>query len=298
MKNLTRIRIKDIDNFKNHPFLVNNSLKELAKSIKENGLLNPMIVRKKSNGRYEMISGHRRKLALELNGIEEAEVYIEELTDDEATIYMVDSNMYREKILPSEKAFAYKMKLDAIKHQGKTCATRLHKSRESVGKEKGDSGETVRRYIRLTYLIPELLELVDNTVKYDRRTFLTMGIKPAVELSYLNKDEQNLVYSSIIYEDLTPSHAQTIEIRKLSKDGLLNYNSLEKILTENKGNQNEQISFNKEKIEAVLPKELLTRDKRYIQQYIINAIVNYNQLNQKEDVDLKMLKIWFLAISD
>ena len=244
MDKLIKIRIEDIDSFKNHPFLVNHdeSLKELAKSIKENGLLNPLIVRKKENGRYEMISGHRRKEALELNGIKEVEVYVKELNDDKATIYMVDSNIYREKILPSEKAFAYKMKMDAMKHQGKkneTSTTKLSKKRtdEIIGEQNGESREQVRKYIRLTYLIPELLELVDNTVKYDKRTFLTMGLKPAVELSYLTKDEQNLVYASIIYEDLTPSHAQTIKIRALSKKMLLNYNTLEEILLQKKGNQ-------------------------------------------------------------
>lgn len=142
---------------------------------------------------------------------------------------MVDSNIYREKILPSEKAFAYKMKLDAIKHQGKkleTSETGVRKL-ESAGKISNESAQNIRRYIRLTYLIPELLELVDNTVKYDKRTFLTMGIKPAVELSFLNKDEQNLLYASITYEDLTPSHAQAIRIRELSKKGKLNYKGKE-----------------------------------------------------------------------
>ena len=133
----------------------------------------------------------------------------------------------------------------------------------------------------------------DNTVKYDKRTFLTMGLKPAVELSYLTKDEQNLVYASIIYEDLTPSHAQTIKIRALSKKMLLNYNTLEEILLQKKGNQNEQISFNKEKIESVLPYELLKRDKRYIEQYIIEAIKNYNALNKQEvqNIDIDNLKV-------
>ena len=291
---LIKIKLSDIDQFKNHPYKVENddSIKELAKSIRENGLINPLIVRKKENGRYELISGHRRKLALELNGETEVEANVKELTDDEAIIYMVDSNMHREKVLPSEKAFAYKMKLDAIKHQGKTSATELHKSksRDTIGKDLGESGETVRKYVRLTYLIPELMELVDNTVKYDGRTTLTMGIKPAVELSYLNKDEQNLVYASIEYEDLTPSHAQTIKIRELSKEKKLNFDSLEEIMCQSKGNQNEKISFNKEKIEKVLPKELLKRDKRYIEQYIIKAIEKYKsiELERGDAYDLDM----------
>lgn len=285
MNKLEIIELSKIDTFKNHPFLVNNddSLKELAQSIKDNGLLNPLIVRKKNNDRYEMISGHRRKMALELIGIKEAEAYIKELNDDEATVYMVDSNMYREKILPSEKAFAYKMKTDAIKHQGKTSDPKGPKlSSEVVGKEFGDSSTNVKRYIRLTYLIPELLQLVDDTVLKDKRSALTMGLKPAVELSYLTKEEQKLVYMGITYEDLTPSHAQAIKIRQLCKEKNFNFDVLEDILCQNKGNQNEQISFNKEKIESVLPSELLKRDKRYIEQYIINAIIKYKEIKKSE----------------
>ena len=175
--------------------------------------------------------------------------------------------------------------MDAIKHQGKTtCATELHKLRNEIGKLNNESGEMIRRYIRLTYLIPELLELVDSTVKYEHKIYLTMGIKPAVELSYLNKDEQSLVYSAITYMDLTPSHAQTRKIRELSKKKLLNFNSLEEIMCEKKGNQNDQISFNNKKIESVLPAELLKRDKRYIVQYIINAIIAYKKSNSPIDI--------------
>ena len=283
--NLERIKLSDIDNFKNHPYKVENdeSLEELKESIKTSGLLNPIIVRPKENGRYEMISGHRRKLALELLGEKEVNATVKELSDDEATILMVDSNISRERILPSEKAKAYKMKYDAMKQQGKKV------SGPEVQNSEIESDRNIRRYIRLTNLIPELLELVDNSVTHDKRTFLTMGIKPAVELSYLNKDEQELVYASITYNDLTPSHGQAIQIRELSKNKKLDYDSLENILTQNKGNQNEKISFNKEKIESVLPLDLLKRDKRYIEKYIINAIVKYKELNLKERdlIDLK-----------
>ena len=283
--NLERIKLSDIDNFKNHPYKVENdeSLEELKESIKTSGLLNPIIVRPKENGRYEMISGHRRKLAIELLGEKEVNATVKELSDDEATILMVDSNISRERILPSEKAKAYKMKYDAIKKQGKKV------SGPEVQNSETESDRNIRRYIRLTNLIPELLELVDNSVTHDKRTFLTMGIKPAVELSYLNKDEQELVYASISYNDLTPSHGQAIQIRELSKNKKLDYDSLENILTQNKGNQNEKISFNKEKIESVLPLDLLKRDKRYIEKYIINAIVKYKELNLKERdlIDLK-----------
>ena len=283
--NLERIKLSDIDNFKNHPYKVENdeSLEELKESIKTSGLLNPIIVRPKENGRYEMISGHRRKLAIELLGEKEVNATVKELSDNEATILMVDSNISRERILPSEKAKAYKMKYDAIKKQGKKV------SGPEVQNSETESDRNIRRYIRLTNLIPELLELVDNSVTHDKRTFLTMGIKPAVELSYLNKDEQELVYASITYNDLTPSHGQAIQIRELSKNKKLDYDSLENILTQNKGNQNEKISFNKEKIESVLPLDLLKRDKRYIEKYIINAIVKYKELNLKERdlIDLK-----------
>ncbi len=146
---------------------------------------------------------------------------------------------------------------------------------ELIAKVSGESREQVRRYIRLTYLIPELLKIVDDTIIHDRRTYLTLGITTAVELSYLNKDEQNLLFNIIEYEDLTPNRAQAIRIRKLSKRHELDFDSVEKILEEKKGNQNDKITFNKDKIESVLPKELLKRDKRYIEQYIIEAIKNY-----------------------
>ena len=268
-----KILLSKIDSFKDHPFHVNNdeSLKELANSIKENGLYTPLTVRLKEDGRYELISGHRRKAAMELLGITETEAYVKELADEEATIEMVDSNMYREKILPSEKAFAYKMKYDAIKHQGKKTFG------HDVQKLDDKSDRNIRRYIRLTNLIPELLQLVDDTVLKDKRTALTMGLLPAVELSYLNKEEQKLVYMGITYEDLTPSHGQAKQLRKLSNEGNITFDSVEEILCKSKGNQQEQISFNKERIEKVLPTELLKRDKRYIEQYIIKAIENYKQ---------------------
>ena len=300
MESIVKIKISQIDDFKDHPFLVNDDeeLKQLANSIKENGLLNPIIVRPKKNERYELISGHRRKLASQLNGITEIDAFIKELNDDEATIFMVDSNMYRERILPSERAFAYKMKLEAIKHQGKkidTSTTGVSKLRsdEIIARENGESREKVRRYIRLTYLIPELLKLVDNSVIHDKRTYLTIGLKPAVELSYLTKEEQKLLYSTFIYDDLTPSHGQAIKIRELSKKKQLNYNTLCEILSESKGNQNEQISFNKDKIESVLPSDLLKRDKRYIEQYIINAILKYKELEKEkiDNIDINNFKI-------
>mgnify|MGYP003292912313 CR=1 FL=1 len=161
------------------------------------------------------------------------------------------------------------------------------RSDEIIAKENGESREKVRRYVRLTYLIPELLKLVDNSVIHDKRTYLTIGLKPAVELSYLTKEEQKLLYSTFIYDDLTPSHGQAIKIRELSKKKQLNYNTLCEILSESKGNQNEQISFNKDKIESVLPSDLLKRDKRYIEQYIINAILKYKELEKEKIAEKK-----------
>ena len=288
MSGLQKIELSLIDSFDNHPFRVNNdeSLLELRESIKKNGLLNPLVVRKKENDRYELISGHRRKLAMELEGMKEADVFVKELSNEEAIIEMVDSNMYRDKILPSEKAFAYKMKLDAMKHQGKSLSPKGTKSHSVDNIE--DTKTQIYRYVRLTNLIPELLQLVDDTVLKDKRTALTMGLKPAVELSYLTKDEQKLVYAEITYDDLTPSHAQAKQIRKLSKEKKLDFDSLEELLNQKKGNQNEQISFNKSKIEKALPSELLKRDKRYIEEYIIKALENYKSLDIKggDDYDL------------
>ncbi len=273
------IKIVDIEPFKDHPFIVevDDSLKELAQSIMENGLLNPIIVREKGS-KYEMVSGHRRLKALEMNGADEVDAFVKALSDDEATIFMVDSNLQREKILPSERAFAYKMKMDALKHQGKALSPKGTKS-HSVD-EIADTKTQVFRYIRLTYLIPELLKIVDDTARTNDKHNITMGIRPAVELSYLSKDEQKLVYSEMIYDDLSPSHAQAIRIRKLSEKKKLDADKLEKILLEKKGNQHEQISFNKENIESVLPYDLLKRDKRYIEEYIIEAIKAYKKGNR------------------
>lgn len=278
------IKIDEIDDFENHPFKVRkDNLDDLMESIKVNGLLIPLIVRQKESGRYELISGHRRKLALQCLGIKDVPVDIRDLDDDEATICMVDSNMYRERLLPSEKAFAYKMKLDAIKHQGKklTCTQIVSKSSSEVGKVNNDSREKVRKYIRLTYLIPELLKIIDDSIELVDTYKLTMGITPAVELSYLSVEEQKIVYSAITYEYRTPNHGQTRLIRKLSVDKKLDFIAVDNILIEDKGNQKEKISFNKDRILDVLPFDLIKRDKRYIEAYIIEAIKYYSNKKSK-----------------
>ena len=290
---LEKIDISLIDSFKNHPFQMreDESFLELKKSIENNGLLVPVILRKKEDGRYEMISGHRRLEAMKQLGKKTISSFVRELSNEQAVIEMVDSNMFREKILPSEKAYAYRMKFDALKHQGKTKDQNGPKlTVEQIGIDNNDSSSQVKRYIRLTYLIPELLQLVDDTVLKDRRTAITMGINPAVELSYLTREDQKTVYMGITYEDLTPSLGQAIRIRELAKNGNLSFDALEEILCEEKGNQQERISFNKDKIEKVLPSALLKRDKRYIEQYIIKAIDFYKSAEHKRgdeyDIDL------------
>ena len=286
LEKVINIKLSDIEDFFNHPFKVfeNDEMLEMVDSVREKGVLVPAIVRKKDNGKYEMIAGHRRKKACELAELETIPCIVRDLSDDEATIIMVDSNLQREKIFPSERAFAYKMKMDAMKHQGKTTSDPQGPklSTEIVGKRLGDSSTNVKRYIRLTYLIPELLKLVDETVLKTNKDGLTMGIKPAVELSYLGYAEQKLVLGVIEYSLVTPSHAQTIKIRKLAKEKKLDFDTLEKLLDEKKGNQNEQIAFNKNKIENVLPNNIKKRDKRYIEQYIIKAIIEYSKQNTEE----------------
>lgn len=284
MNEIVKIKISEIDAFKNHPYRVElgDELNTLVESIKLNGLLVPIVVRRKEENRYELLSGHRRKKVYEILGIEEIDAIIKNLHDDESTIFMIDSNMYREKLLPSEKAFAYRMKMEAMKHQGKTSChngTKL-RSDEKLSEKSNDSARQIQRYIRLTYLIPELLEIVDNTGKIKEKHNLTMGLLPAVELSFLSKTEQQIVYSAITYEDTTPSHAQAIRIRKLSSKKLLTFDDIDKILLEEKGNQHEKISFNKSKIISVLPFSLAKRDKRYIEQYIIEAIKAYKNINK------------------
>ena len=284
---MTKIPIKDIEPFKNHPFKVveDDSLKELMESISNTGLINPVIVRQNKN-KYEMISGHRRLKAMELLGETEIEAQIKNLSDDEATILMVDSNCQRERTLPSERAFAYKMKLDAVKHRGKSSGHDGHKSRDIIS---GESGRQIQRYIRLTYLIPELLDIVDDTFKYGKNRYLTMGLLPAVELSYLSKEEQKLVFAEIQYTETTPTHGQARRIRELSKNKQLDDEKVEAILDEKVGIQNDRITFNREKIVKELPYELTKRDKRYIEDYIVKAIQSYrNNLERGGTNDLDL----------
>lgn len=252
------IPLDQIDDFPNHPFKVrmDDSMMEMADSVKQHGILVPAIVRPKENGHYEMVAGHRRKLACTLIAKLQLPCIVRELTDEEATIIMVDSNLQREQLLPSEKAFAYKMKLDAMKRQGQrtdlTCATPLHKlsgvkSRNILAEQSGESHEQVRKYIRLTSLIPEILDLVDNSVLKEKDK-LQIALRPAVELSYLTQQEQHDLYETMTTEDCTPSHVQAMKMRKFSEEGRLNMDVIFSIMQEEKPNQKEQFKIPKERI--------------------------------------------------
>lgn len=247
-------RVKDIPlcelhPFKDHPFKIQNNeeMKHLIESIKQFGTITPALARPLPEGGYELISGHRRLAACQVLGIETMPVIIREMTDDEAVIAMVDANLQRETILPSEKAFAYKMKLDAIKHQGKASVQVAEKllSVEKVADDAGESKDQVRRYIRLTHLIPELLSMVDEN---------KIAFNPAVELSYLSQSEQLILLDAIKQNDCTPSHAQSIRLKKLSQEGTLNRDAIFEILAEQKPNQQEPYKFKREDIRKYFPK--------------------------------------------
>lgn len=252
------IPLAEISDFPNHPFKVriDESMMEMADSVRQYGVLVPGLVRPKPDGSYEMVAGHRRKKASELAEKETIPCIVRELTDDEATIIMVDSNLQREQILPSEKAFAYKMKLDAMRRQGRRSdlisdpvGWKLSgkESAEIIGKDTGDSQTQVRRFIRLTNLTPELLELVDNSVLKEKDK-QQMALRPAVELSYLRKEEQTALFEVIEVEDCTPSHAQAIKMRSFSQAGKLNEDVILSIMQEEKGNQIEQFKIPRERI--------------------------------------------------
>ena len=238
---IMEICIEEICDFPNHPFKIrmDEEMANLVESVKQYGVLSPVIVRPKEDDSYEMIAGHRRRYASELAEKTEIPCIVRNLSDEEATILMVDSNLQREKILPSEKAFAYKMKLDAMKKQGQRTdltstplGQKLGKySVEVLGEQVGESRSQIQRFIRLTNLIPELLELVDNSVLKEKDK-LQIALRPAVELSYLSEEEQSDLYETIESEDCTPSHAQAIKLRKLSEEGRLDENVIFSILTE------------------------------------------------------------------
>lgn len=250
-----KIPLDEISDFPNHPFKVreDDSMTEMVESIMLHGVLVPGLVRPKQDGSYEMVAGHRRKMASRLAGKADMDCIVRELTDEEAIIIMVDSNLQREQLLPSEKAFAYKMKLDAMRRQGqrtdltsRPVGEKLY-SVAQVSNDSPDSARQIHRYIRLTYLIPELLEMVDNSVTKDKE-LMQIALRPAVELSYLPEEEQRILLDTMELEDCTPSHAQAIKMRQFSKEGKLTEEVICSIMQEEKPNQKEQFRMPKDRI--------------------------------------------------
>ena len=274
------IPIELIDEFPDHPFKVrmDEDMDQLVESIKERGLITPITLRPKEDGRYEIVSGHRRKKACEIAGLSVVKADVREMSRDEAIILMVESNLQRSKILPSEKAFSYKMRYEAMKRQGKrtdlTCAPVAHKldgvkSRDILAGEVGEGRDQIRRYIRLTELVPELLDLVDEGA---------IALRPAVELSYLTCDEQNMVYQQILDCDCTPSHAQTIRMRKFSEEGRLNEAVIESSMQEEKPNQKEKIHIPLGLLRKYIPETVSYDDTR---DYIMQALEFYQKYRTK-----------------
>ena len=277
---LSKIRdipLSEIDDFPNHPFQVreDEDMFQLVESIKERGVITPATVRQKEDGRYELVSGHRRKKACELAGFETLRCEVVDLDRDEATILMVESNFQRSQILPSEKAYAYKMRLDAMKRQagrprkenGATVLPHLQgkKSRQIIAAESGESHEQVRKYIRLTKLVPELLEFVDEG---------KMKMRPAVEVSYLDEDCQRDLVDEIDLIDCTPSHAQAIRMRKFFEEGKLTTEAISAIMSEDKPNQREKIVLRGERVRSLIPKNVPLNQT---EEYVCKALEHYNK---------------------
>lgn len=267
----------DISDFPNHPFKVkqDEAMAEMVDSVKQYGVLVPALVRPKADGGYEMVAGHRRKCAATLAGITEMPCIVRNLTDDEATIIMVDSNLQRETILPSEKAFAYKMKLEAMKRQGQRSdltsrpVDTKSRSDEQLAKDSPDSARQIQRYIRLTELIPLVLDMVDSG---------KIAFRPAVELSYLSKEQQQSLYDTMECEDCTPSLAQAIKMKEFSRDGKLTEEVILSIMQEEKPNQREKPAFRDERITKLIPKSIPRGQET---DFVIRALEFYNRHLQR-----------------
>lgn len=248
LERVQNIPLSELHPFKEHPFKVQNNeeMERMIESIRKVGAITPALARPLPDGGYELISGHRRLAACQVLGIETMPVIVREMSDDEAVIAMVDANLQRETILPSEKAFAYKMKLEAIKHQGVASAQVGQKllSVEIVADDAGESRNQIKRYIRLTHLIPELLSMVDEN---------KIAFNPAVEISYLDQSEQRVLLDAMELNDCTPSHAQSIRLKKLSQDGVLDDQMIYAVMSEEKPNQQEQIKFKREDLKKYFP---------------------------------------------
>ena len=248
LERVKNIPLDELHPFKNHPFKIlnNEEMERMIESIRKVGTITPALARPLPDGGYELISGHRRLAACQVLGIETMPVIVREMSDDEAVIAMVDANLQRETILPSEKAFAYKMKLEAVKHQGVTSRQVGEKllSVTQVSRDSDDSERQIKRYIRLTYLIPELLSMVDDN---------KIAFNSAVEISYLDREEQLTLLDAINMNDCTPSHAQSIRLKKMSQDGLLTADAIYAILSEEKPNQKEQIKLPRDELRKYFP---------------------------------------------
>ena len=276
------VPISEIDDFPDHPFKVkvDEDMDQLVQSIKERGIITPVTLRSKEDGRYEIVSGHRRKKACELAGLDTVKAEVREMTRDEAIILMVESNLQRSTILPSEKAFSYKMRLEAMKRQAGRPSQENYsplgnnslgtKSSDEMAEEVGESKNTIFRYIRLTELIPELLQLVDES---------RIAFRPAVELSYLKKEEQTALLEEISYTDATPSLAQAIKMKKFSNEGKLSHEVIESIMSEEKPNQKEKINIKYEDARKFIPASV-PYDKTG--DYIMKALEYYHRYQERQ----------------
>ena len=271
---IIEIPLSEIDDAPNHPFkvIVDEDMYKLAESIKENGVIEPAILRKKADGRYEIVSGHRRRKACEIAGRETLKSEVRNLSYDEAVVMMVESNFQRTKLLPSELAYSYKMRLDALKRQGKRTditssplETKL-RSDEKLAEASGNSRAQIQRYIRLTNLISELLEMVDEE---------KIGFRPAVELSYLSAAEQKLLLDTIKCEEATPSLAQALKMKQFSKEGKLDEDKILQIMCERKPNQAEKITFKAESLRKYIPRSIIS--PKETEEYIIKALAHYRE---------------------
>ncbi len=274
---IVQVPINQIRDFPDHPYKVKDdeSMNELVESVMQRGLIQPIIIRPTEDGNYEMVSGHRRKRAFEIAGIEKIPAKVKEMTRDEAILAMVDSNLQREIILPSEKAFSYKMRLEAMNRQGmrtdktSTPSESKFRTNEQLAEEVGESREQIRRYIRLTNLIPDLLELVDEG---------RIAMRPAVEISYLPEEAQEQLYETIDYNDATPSHYQAIRLRKFHSDGKLTSEVIEAIMSEEKPNQKEKSPFRDKRIVGLIPKNIPVEGQC---DYVLKALDFYNRYQQR-----------------
>ena len=276
------IPLTEIDDFPDHPYQVrlDEDMDQLVQSVRERGILTPITLREKEDGRYEVVSGHRRKKACELAGLETVRAEIKDLTRDEAIILMVESNYQRSSILPSEKAFAYKMRLEAMKRQAGRPSKdnsspvgidfRGKQSLDIIGEESGDSRNQIHRYIRLTELVPGLLDSVDEG---------KIALRPAVELSYLTKDEQQAVVEAISYMDCTPSHVQAIKLRKFSQEGKLTRDIDDLIMGEEKPNQKEKYTFHAERLRKFIPQSI---PYEKTEDYVLKALEYYQRYQQRQ----------------